>query len=76
LFSSIKEGQYRVFNGNRDIQSLTEFIAEKKWKDIEPSSSWLTPNSFLIKMLSLLFKATLVKKFKKNVFLKDFLCIL
>lgn len=58
----IKDGQYRVYNGTRDLQSLVNFIANKEWKNIEPSSSWLTPNSFLIKMLSLLFKATLYFK--------------
>lgn len=58
----IKDGQYRVYNGARDLESLTNFIKNKDWKNIEPSSSWLTPNSFLIRMLSLLFKATLYFK--------------
>lgn len=58
----IKDGQYRVYNGTRDLQSLTDFIVNKEWEKIEPSSSWLTPNSFLIQMLSILFKATLYFK--------------
>lgn len=58
----IKNGQYRVFTASRDLQTLTEFITKKQWEKVEPSSSWLTPNSFLIKMLSLLFKATLYFK--------------
>lgn len=58
----IKDGQYRVFDDKRDLNSLVEFIQNKKWEKIRPSSSWLTPNSFLIKMLSLLFKATLYFK--------------
>jgi len=58
----IKDGQYRVYDTSRDLNSLVEFIQNKKWEKIEPSSSWLTPNSFLIKMLSLLFKATLYFK--------------
>lgn len=58
----IKDGQYRVYNGNRDLDNLVEFIRNNDWKKIEPSSSWLTPNSFLIKLLSLLFKITLYFK--------------
>ena len=58
----IKDGQYRIFNGNRDLDSLVDFIRNSEWKKIDPSSSWLTPNSFLIKMLSILFKVTLYFK--------------
>lgn len=58
----IKDGQYRVYNGTRDLESLVNFILKKEWQNIEPSSSWLTPNSFIIKMLSTVFRLTL--KFK------------
>lgn len=58
----IKDGQYRVYNGTRDLETLVNFILNKEWQNIEPSSSWLTPNSFIIKMLSTVFRLTL--KFK------------
>lgn len=58
----IKDGQYRIYNLNRDLDSLVDFIKNKEWKNIEPSSSWLSPNSFLIKGLSLLFKLTIYFK--------------
>jgi len=58
----IKNGQYRIYNGNRDIENLVNFIKNKEWEKIEPSSSWLTPNSILIKLLSVLFKVTLYFK--------------
>lgn len=61
----IKNGQYRIFNGNRELDNLVSFIKDKEWEKIEPSSSWLTPNSFLIKTLSLLFKLTI---YFKNVY--------
>ena len=64
-FFSIKDGQYRVYSGHRDLEHLVNFIKNQEWKKIEPSSSWLTPNSFLIKLLSLLFKITLY--FKVNI---------
>lgn len=58
----IKNGQYRVYNGNRELENLVDFIKNKEWEKIEPSSSWLTPNSFLIKSLSLVFKLTIYFK--------------
>ncbi|CAF0718302.1 unnamed protein product [Brachionus calyciflorus] len=58
----IKNGQYRIYNSARDLDSLVDFIKNEGWKNVEPSSSWLSPNSFLIKGLSLLFKLTIYFK--------------
>lgn len=58
----VKDGKYRIYNGNRDLNSLVEFIKLKQWQSVEPSSAWLSPNSFLIKLLSFLFKLTLYFK--------------
>ncbi len=44
---SVKDGKYRIYNGNRDLNSLIQFIKEKQWQSIEPSSAWFSPNSIL-----------------------------
>ncbi|RNA18761.1 thioredoxin-related transmembrane 1 isoform X2 [Brachionus plicatilis] len=58
----VKDGQYRIYNSNRDLNSLVKFVSSQEWKSVDPSSSWLAPNSFLIKALSLLFKLTIYFK--------------
>lgn len=58
----IKDGKYRIYSQGRDLSKLTAFIANKEWKSIEPSSAWLAPNSFLIKIMSVLFKLTIYFK--------------
>jgi len=58
----IKDGQYRIYHGNREIANLVDFVKNEEWKKIEPSSSWFSPNSFLIKALSMLFKLTIYFK--------------
>jgi thiol-disulfide isomerase/thioredoxin len=58
----IKDGKYRVYPGNRDLSSLVDFVANREWQKVEPTSSWLSPNSLLIKGLSLLFKVTIYFK--------------
>lgn len=58
----IKDGQYRVYNGNRDINNLIDFIQNKEWQSIEPTRSWLTPNSFIIQSIGFFFKITLYFK--------------
>lgn len=58
----IKDGKYRVYPGNRDLTSLVDFIVNKECEKLEPTSTWLSPNSVLIKGLSLLFKITIYFK--------------
>lgn len=58
----IKDGKYRIYNGNRELNSLVDFIKNKEWEKLEPTSSYLSPNSILIKALSFLFKITIYFK--------------
>ncbi|XP_065655781.1 thioredoxin-related transmembrane protein 1 isoform X2 [Hydra vulgaris] len=57
-------GEFRVYKESRELNKLKEFIIEKKWNEIEPTSSWTNPNSFLMNAMS--------KVFGLSVKLKDF----
>lgn len=46
-FLSIKDGQYRIYHGPRDLLQLVDYIRNNEWKKTEPSSAWLAPNSVL-----------------------------
>lgn len=45
-FSS-KDGVFRKYQGARTKDDFLSFIHEKKWKAVEPVSSWFGPSSFL-----------------------------
>ena len=46
LLFSAKDGEFRTYTGARKENDLLSFVDDKKWKDIEPISSWTNPNSF------------------------------
>lgn len=49
-------GQFRQYKGSRDINAFTSFIEDKKWEVVEPVSSWKSPNSIQMGIVSSFFK--------------------
>ncbi|XP_036430512.1 thioredoxin-related transmembrane protein 1 [Colossoma macropomum] len=54
-----KDGVFRRYQGARTKDDFLSFIDEKKWQSIEPLSSWFGPSSFLMNMMSALFKLSM-----------------
>ncbi|XP_066535986.1 thioredoxin-related transmembrane protein 1 isoform X2 [Hoplias malabaricus] len=54
-----KNGVFRRYQGTRTKDDILSFIEEKKWQSIEPVSSWFGPSSFLMNMMSALFKLSM-----------------
>ncbi|KAI4885301.1 hypothetical protein NFI96_012274, partial [Prochilodus magdalenae] len=54
-----KEGVFRRYQGARTKDDFMSFIDEKKWQTIEPVSSWFGPSSFMMNMMSALFKLSM-----------------
>ncbi|XP_076831064.1 thioredoxin-related transmembrane protein 1 [Brachyhypopomus gauderio] len=54
-----KDGVFRRYQGARSKDDFLSFIDEKKWQSIEPVSSWFGPSSFLMNMMSALFKLSM-----------------
>jgi hypothetical protein len=59
---SVKDKQYRIYEGNRETDDFINYVKEKKWTDVKPINSWLTPDSFIMKIVGLLFKVTVYFK--------------
>ncbi|XP_062850905.1 thioredoxin-related transmembrane protein 1 [Trichomycterus rosablanca] len=55
-----KAGEFRRYQGARTKDDLLSFIDEKKWQSTEPVSSWFGPSSFLMNLMSALFKLSLL----------------
>ncbi|XP_060780966.1 thioredoxin-related transmembrane protein 1 [Neoarius graeffei] len=54
-----KDGVFRRYQGARTKEDFLSFIDEKKWQNIEPISSWFGPSSFMMNMMSALFKLSM-----------------
>lgn len=58
----VKDGTFRKYEGPRSLQGFIDFISEQKWRETEPVPWWKSPNSFLMAMLGVLFKLSLLLK--------------
>ncbi|KAF7710313.1 thioredoxin-related transmembrane protein 1 [Silurus meridionalis] len=54
-----KDGVFRRYQGARTKEDFLSFIDEKKWQSIEPISTWFGPSSFMMNMMSALFKLSM-----------------
>ncbi|XP_070577529.1 thioredoxin-related transmembrane protein 1-like isoform X2 [Ptychodera flava] len=53
-------GEFRRYMGPRGKDDFITFIEERRYVDIEPMSSWKSPNSISMSLLSWLFKISMV----------------
>ncbi|XP_041132109.1 thioredoxin-related transmembrane protein 1-like [Polyodon spathula] len=63
-----KDGVFRKYEGGRTKNDFLSFIDEKKWREIEPVSSWFGPSSFLMNTMSGLFKLSMFIRHCHNYF--------
>ncbi|XP_034773155.2 thioredoxin-related transmembrane protein 1-like [Acipenser ruthenus] len=63
-----KDGVFRKYEGGRTKNDFLSFIEEKKWREIEPVSSWFGPSSFLMNTMSGLFKLSMFIRHCHNYF--------
>merc|ERR1712128_301937 len=48
----VKDGVFRQYRGARDKDSFISFVEDKKWTGVEPISSWKSPDSFQMSLVS------------------------
>lgn len=58
----VKNSEYRVYEGNRDLNDLVDFVKSEKWRDIKPVNEWISPNSHLMQAVGYLLKTTIYFK--------------
>lgn len=68
----VMNGEFRQYRGSRDIQSLQNFIEERKWEKLETVSSWTKPDSIQMSIVSYFFKLSHVLKEFNNQLLKEY----
>ncbi|XP_065560795.1 thioredoxin-related transmembrane protein 1-like [Artemia franciscana] len=58
IFHAI-DGEFRKYKGPRGKDDFITFIEEKKWKEIEPLSSWKAPDSVWMSTVAWFFKMSM-----------------
>lgn len=60
LLCSVKDGLFRQYRGSRDRDEFINFVEERKWADVEPISSWKSPDSLQMSVVSGFFKLSML----------------
>jgi len=68
----VKDGVFRQYKGTRDSNTFVSFIEEKKWQSIEPVSSWKSPNSYQMSIVSYFFKISMALRSVHNRLVEDY----
>lgn len=55
----IKEGKFRQYKGPRTKDEFLGFVEEKRWEALEPISSWQSPASFQMTLISQFYKVSM-----------------
>lgn len=55
----VKDGVFRIYEGARDQTAMINFIEEQGWKNVEPVSPWLAPNTVQMSILANLFRISM-----------------
>ncbi|XP_054710182.1 thioredoxin-related transmembrane protein 1-like [Uloborus diversus] len=68
----IKDGVFRQYRGSRDKDSFISFVEEKKWQKVEPVSSWYSPQSMSMTIMSCFFKFSMLLRNVHNTIVQDY----
>lgn len=55
----VKDGVFRIYNGPRAQTAMINFIEEQGWKNVEPVSRWLAPNTLQMSFLAYSFRISM-----------------
>lgn len=55
----VKDGVFRIYNGPREHTALINFIEEQGWKNVEPVSRWLAPDTLQMSFLAYSFRISM-----------------
>merc|ERR1712083_14903 len=68
----VKDGVFRQYRGARDKDSFISFVEDKKWSGVEPISSWKSPDSFQMSLVSYFFKLSMVLRNVHTTLTEDY----
>lgn len=55
----VKEGVFRQYKGPRSKEEFLSYVEEKKWEVVEPISSWQSPSSIQMSLISQFYKISM-----------------
>jgi len=68
----VKDGVFRQYRGARDKDSFISFVEDKKWVGVEPISSWKSPDSVQMSLVSYFFKLSMVLRNVHTTLTEDY----
>lgn len=68
----VKDGIFRQYRSSRDKDSLMNFIEDEKWKSLDTISSWKSPQSFQMSIVSYFFKLSMTLRAVHNKIVEEF----
>merc|ERR1712013_376110 len=68
----VKDGVFRQYRGARDKDSFISFVEDRKWSGVEPISSWKSPDSFQMSLVSYFFKLSMVLRNVHTTLTEDY----
>merc|ERR1712142_706757 len=68
----VKDGVFRQYRGARDKDSFISFVEDKKWTGVEPISSWKSPDSIQMSLVSNFFKLSMVLRNVHTTLTEDY----
>jgi len=55
----VKEGVFRQYKGPRSKDEFLSYIEDKKWEGVEPMSSWQSPSSVQMSLISQFYRISM-----------------
>jgi len=55
----VKEGTFRQYKGSRSKEEFMGFVEEKRWEALDPVSSWQSPSSIQMTVVSQFYKISM-----------------
>jgi len=68
----VKDGIFRQYKGTRSKEEFLGFIEEKRWEKLEPISSWQSPSSVQMTLVSQFYKISMSLRNVMNVMLEEY----
>ncbi|CAL8099830.1 unnamed protein product [Orchesella dallaii] len=68
----VKEGVFRQYKGPRTKEDFLSYVEEKKWESVEPLSSWQSPSSIQMSLISQFYKISMSIRNLMNIMLEQY----
>ncbi|ODM94221.1 Thioredoxin-related transmembrane protein 1 [Orchesella cincta] len=68
----VKEGVFRQYKGPRTKEDFLSYVEEKKWESVEPLSTWQSPSSIQMSLISQFYKISMSIRNLMNIMLEQY----